>query len=229
MQKNNGTFGIQGDNVMRNLIQLISEEYAPTSIVETGTYKGHTTSLFAKIFPSIPIYSCEIVVENYLEAKINTKNKQNIKIFNQSSPEFLKEIIHKGLVGKNPLFFLDAHWLNYWPLADELKIISTQLRTAIIIIDDFKVPGDLRFEYDHYDQTSCSVDALKPALNKKNSYLLLLPKYTLKDAYQKDTPHHPLLVGHAILFQNQPKIFSEKNSREFINKYFEEKTPLLTQ
>lgn len=228
VQKPQGTFGIQGDRVMRNIIQLIGEEYNITSVIETGTYKGHTTTLLANLFPALNVYSCELVMENYLEAKINTKTKPNIAIFNMTSPEFLKKIIKDGLAGETPLFFLDAHWLHYWPLEDELNIITSKLKSAIIIIDDFKIPDHQRFEYDNYKEKSCSTDLIKPALKKKNKYLLLLPKYNQKDAYNHDDPHHKWLVGHAIIFQNPPKTFSEQ-SKTFIDKYFEDKTELLTK
>ena len=227
MYKSYGNFGIQGDMMMRNLIQLMSEERQITSIVETGTYRGFTCVLLAEMFPNLPIYSCEILMKNYLEAKVNTKKNHNIKIFNLSSPEFLKKIISEDLVGEMPLIFLDAHWLNYWPLEDELKIISSKLESAIIIIDDFKVPGDSRFQYDCQNGNECSVEMVRPNLNKRNRYTLLLPKYHLKDAYREYAPHHPWLVGHAIIFQNAMKTFSEKSSREFVNKYFEDQSALL--
>lgn len=220
-------FGMQGDLVMKDLLQLLAKEYAITSIIETGTYQGHTTLLLGELFPSRHIYSCELTNAHYLTAKKNTKNKPNITLFNLSSPQFLNKIIHTNLIGELPLFFLDAHWLDHWPLEKELSIITSRLKTAIIIIDDFKVPGHPRFAYDTYDENACAVDLLKKSLNKKNKYTLLLPKYHHKDAYKKFIPHNAWLVGHAIIFQNLPTTFSEKSSPEFISTYFEDKTQLL--
>lgn len=224
--KTGESFGMQGDVIMRDFILRVGQECKITSVVETGTYKGFSCALFAELFPSLPVYSCEVVMKNCLEAKKNTEKYSNINIFNMSSPDFLRKIISEGLVGENPLFFLDAHWLDFWPLEDELKIISSELKNAIIIIDDFKVPGNSKFEYDCHNGKDCSMEMVTPNLDKKNKYLLLLPKYTFKDAYQKNTAHNPWLIGHAIIFQNTFKPFSE-SLKEFINKYFEDKTGLL--
>ncbi len=59
------------------------------------------------------------------------------------------EEVYETLKSNNVLFWLDAHWGEYWPLVDETKIISS-LHSFAVIVDDFEVPGKPSFHYDSY-------------------------------------------------------------------------------
>lgn len=220
-------FRLQGDLVMRKLLKFLVGECNISFIIETGSYKGHTTTLFGEMFPHLKVYSCEIDPENYLDAKINTHKFKNIKIYNISSNLFLKEILNKKEIGSKPLFFLDAHWLDFWPLEDEMKIIGKMTKEAIIIIDDFKIPNETRYEYDDYKDKECSIDMINPNLKKGNNYNLLLPKYGIKAAYNSNIPHNPWLIGHAVIFQNMNKQFNKIIKNEFIKNNFNDATYLI--
>lgn len=55
--------------------------------------------------------------------------------------------MENNVVGKLPLLFLDAHLYDYWPLEDEIHVMSFSCPNAIVIIDDFEVLGRLEFGY----------------------------------------------------------------------------------
>ena len=46
--------------------------------------------------------------------------------------------------------YLDAHWHGYLPLRDELALIFAHFRAPVIMVDDFKVPGQAGYKYDDY-------------------------------------------------------------------------------
>lgn len=48
------------------------------------------------------------------------------------------------------LCYLDAHWQDDLPLAEELELILSSDRASVIIIDDFAVPFDPEYQYDDY-------------------------------------------------------------------------------
>jgi hypothetical protein len=51
----------------------------------------------------------------------------------------------------SPLFaYLDAHWNADLPLAEELEIIFSRRPEAVVMVDDFEVPGDVGYSYDDY-------------------------------------------------------------------------------
>jgi len=220
-------YKLHGDPILRASFKAIGEQMNATSIVETGTYLGSTTSLLAKMFPNTPIFSGEINKTSYTKAKKNLRKFPNVKVYNLSSPDFLNHLIDKNLLGERPLFFLDAHWWKFWPLEDEIKIITDRLKSSVVYIDDFKIPGDDRFKFDRYEEKVCSVEMIKPRMNKKAKYNLLLPKYG-REIF-KDKNYHPDLVGYPIIFHNSPTLFKKFSSQEFARKFFIDKSSLLSK
>ena len=49
---------------------------------------------------------------------------------------------------RSTLFYLDAHGREHLPLGDELDLIHDNYRRWIIVVDDFKVPGDSGYAFD---------------------------------------------------------------------------------
>ena len=218
-------FRLHGDGIHLVLLRKIVSKYKITSIVETGTFLGYTTKLFAKEFPNLQIYTAEINKCFYRKAKKNLRRYDNIHLYNSTSPEFLNSIIKNKLVGNRPLFYLDAHWLDDWPLEKELQIISRKLTSAVISIDDFKVEGDSRFVYDKYNGKECSLDLVNDNLGK-NEYNLLFPNYS-KDKIFKNKLFHPNLIGYVILFQNMVKEFNILKNSIFVKTNYLDKSNMV--
>lgn len=217
---------LHDDPFLQKAFLFLVTELKPTSIVETGTFLGASTGFIARNFSDIKIFTCEINKQNYKNAKKNLSKYKNVKQFLNNSPEFLNKIIKKDVLRERPLFFLDAHWLDQWPLENELKIISKELDKAIIFIDDFKVPGEPQFNYDKYGNKECSMEIVNPNLSSKNSYNLLLPSYKVSDIFinsKKDL----YLVGVAMLFQNMDKEFKKIIEHPFISRYFQDRSKLI--
>jgi hypothetical protein len=47
-------------------------------------------------------------------------------------------------------FHLDAHWEGDLPLQEEIEIILGRFPNFLIMIDDFRVPGDSGYGFDDY-------------------------------------------------------------------------------
>lgn len=218
-------YKLHGDLILKTVFDLIGREIKATSIIETGTYVGLSTSLMATMFPDLKIYTCEINELNYRRAKKNLQKFLNVNLHKETSSKFLKRLIDRTLIGNKPLFFLDAHWLDEWPLEDEIAIISNSRISAVIIIDDFKIPGDDRFKYDKYGTKECSLDLIIPKLNKKNNYNVLFPNYG-REIFN-DKIYHPALSGYSIIFQNCEKDFKRIYKLDFMKKYFVNRSSLL--
>ncbi len=118
-------------------------------IVETGTYHGITTELFAA--SGLPVYSVEIDPQFYRHtaARLSGKGDQ-IHLYQGDSRTFLKDLASNASFTKNkPFFYLDAHWYANLPLAEELEIIFGKWHQAIVMVDDFAVPGT-EYTYDDF-------------------------------------------------------------------------------
>ncbi len=121
---------------------------APQAIIETGTFRGTTTALFSDCGP--PVYTCELNKRYFFYSRRRFKSKNHVHVFCQDSRDFLRDLSKQGLYNEAPVFFyLDAHWGDDLPLLQEVEIIFSNWHKAIVMIDDFNVPGT-DYTYDSY-------------------------------------------------------------------------------
>jgi len=144
--------GFEGDGIMKAEFENLIKRYNVKGVIETGTYHGGTARALSSMVEHVA--TIEFNEKNYLEAKNNLIGFSNVGVNLGNSAEVLEENIEdldifgdKGRV----MFFLDAHWQEYCPLLDELKVIAKNdwRLPPIIVIHDFFVPNtDLG--YDEY-------------------------------------------------------------------------------
>jgi hypothetical protein len=131
--------------------QLIFWELARSckfeAIVETGTYVGCTT-LFLASNCNLPVYSAEISARWLAIAKRRLTAYSNVKFTKADSVDFLSSLPLSQ--GTRIFFYLDAHWLNHLPLREEIELIFSKFSKFVVMIDDFRVPGDDGYTYDDY-------------------------------------------------------------------------------
>jgi predicted O-methyltransferase YrrM len=138
MQRN--LIGFEGDTQMRDDIQKIITKLGITHVVETGTYKGGSTKVFAEMEGVQEVHTIELNEENFNDSEKYLADCFNVIMHKGSSEKVLRNVI-PHLIGKKILFFLDAHWEEHCPLLEELEEIAAHGIKPVIIIHDFKVPG----------------------------------------------------------------------------------------
>ena len=122
----------------------------PRAIIETGTHRGATTR-FLHYASGLPVYTVEINPRWYGYSKTRFFLNQNIFCHLGDSRSFLKKILTDDpLRRKNIFFYLDAHWGKDLPLQEEIEIIFGNCPQSVVMVDDFKVPGDDGYRYDTY-------------------------------------------------------------------------------
>jgi len=146
--------------LVRTLIELAEIE----QIVETGTYRGTTTEWFAQF--ELPVFSAEISARMAAFSRMRLADWPNVRIENRPSTTALQGWSSDPSVSsRRTFFYLDAHWMNYLPLLEELEIIASRFRSFVIVIDDFKVVGDDDYLYDDYGPGKVlELEYLKPIL-----------------------------------------------------------------
>jgi cephalosporin hydroxylase len=145
------------DRKLIDAFKTIFEEYNPDIIVETGTFKGSTTSYFASF--GVPVITTEINPDFQAEAKEKYKHINNITFWTGDSAEQISNNINL-IQDKKIIFFLDAHWQNDKALERELAVISKLSIKPFIIIHDFQVPNT-SLGYDTYADSTYSYDFFK--------------------------------------------------------------------
>lgn len=196
------------DPIIEKEMKRIVSRFDINCVIETGTWKAISTRFFATIVPEV--HSIEIVEAMHLEGLKNTRDFQNILLYCGSSNNVLGDLL-PTLSHKKILFYLDAHWQNYWPLLDEIRIIGSVIPDkAIIVIDDFQVPHR-DFQYDSYHNQANNLSYIKDALTEA------YPKgYTY---YYNNTTQRPLRgVGKIYIFPESFQMqdfFIEENGEPY--------------
>ncbi len=141
-----------GDKYLGEDFRKLVKKFNIKNIVETGTSRGDTTKEFSKMVKNI--YTIESVKKTYISSKETLKEFKNVNVYYGSSPDVLRKILPS--IKGNTLFFLDAHWGNYWPILDELREISKipTLSESVLVIHDFYVPEkDFGFDSYYYSES----------------------------------------------------------------------------
>jgi hypothetical protein len=136
-------------------------------VVETGTFRGTTTAYLASLTP-LPIYTVERDPRLQGFGLSALWRFKNVHRFGGDCREFLRMLgANPGLHEKSILFYLDAHWGDDLPLAEELEIVCNQWRRAVVLIDDFQVPDDAGYGYDDYGHgKSLTFEYIEPAARR---------------------------------------------------------------
>lgn len=138
-----------------------------SAIAETGTFRGLTTQYMHRN-SGLPVYTAELNPRFFAYARIRLREDPGIRLYNMDSREFLRQLVNDKLLETADVFFyLDAHWGEDLPLLEELEIIFEKLPGAVVMVDDFKVPGDDHYAYDDYGiGKTLSLEYLAPAIDK---------------------------------------------------------------
>lgn len=222
-----------GDIILKRFLLEVISTFKVSSFIETGTHMGHSTTFVTSMKKSLKIFSCEINKDFFNISKDALKSYRNISVYNENSPVFLRNLIQSNTIGSLPLFFLDAHWYEYWPLRDELNIITSSLDKAIIIVDDVKIPGREDFAsiinkiniagVDNKNIRLVNVEMIKQVLNSSSGYDFLLPSYYPRDAFPIWKGY---FCGYTVIFENcDITLFKNFLSKRFIAKNFIQYSP----
>lgn len=221
---------LHGDRILTSLARELIKGFRPTAIIETGTFKAITTIFLVKLADNcLPVYTCEISRAYFRESRWRLKNMSNVNLSRTPSPAFIKRLIKEEVLGDLPLFYLDAHSGHNLPLLNELKNLAT-LKKAIIIIDDFFVPGRSDFAFDFCDyglnkKQPIDLELIKPVLNPNYQYRLFYPCYTEKEAYAAKLIHEHL-TGYLLMLVNlESQYLHWKQSSKLIPFYEEFQYP----
>ena len=141
--------------------------FPPQAIVETGAFRGTSTSFFASM--AVPVYAVEINPRFYGYCATRfRRQQQSVTVSHGDSRSFLQALAVDPSVPKASVFFyLDAHWKEDLPLRGEVELIFSNWQHSVVMIDDFCVPGTA-YGFDAYgpDRT-LDLDYLMPVLIAK--------------------------------------------------------------
>jgi hypothetical protein len=141
-----------------NLLRIVK----PTVLIETGTYLGSSTILFAQFVSKIYTIESE---QKYFD--LSQKRFLNLKLSNiegiLGNSELSLELILKKISPDSKqvlVAYLDAHWYEQIPTTQELSQLAEWGGPFIALIDDFKVEDDLGYYFDEYDSVTIGLNLI---------------------------------------------------------------------
>lgn len=127
----------------------IMDAFPVDYIFEGGTNLGGSTAWFASRFRG-EIHSAELMDRFHDIASLHLRRHRNVVVHKGNSVDVLTRLLEEK--GRAPFGFhyLDAHWYEYLPIREELRLILTGSDRHVIMIDDFRVEDDPGYGYDDY-------------------------------------------------------------------------------
>ena len=217
--ENLGYPGFHGDINLINLIFNLSVDVS--EFIETGSFFGHTSYFYAKKFPNINCYTCEIDKDHFQIASKSLSKISNIDMYNQDSIEFLRKLIITDIVNNKSLFWLDAHGYGFdWPLKKEVDLITSNFKNYLLFIDDFKVPGlENKFHYDKYGSQECSFEYIKDDI--KGEFNIYYPSYNQGTSYFEPPTGWCLITNQTIDLNTHTELTNKITSTSKIKNLFQ--------
>ncbi|MCP3958744.1 MAG: class I SAM-dependent methyltransferase [bacterium] len=136
----------------RALFLQLLEAFPFQVLVETGTFRGATTRFLADA-SGRPVFTVDAHPRYYHYARLRFRRRPDITVEAGDSRRFLERLARAPAVPREDVFFyLDAHWQADLPLREELEIVCRSWTDSVIMVDDFRVPGDDGYIYDNYGE-----------------------------------------------------------------------------
>jgi hypothetical protein len=158
-----------GQPARQALFRDMVAKLRPYAIVETGTYLGTTTEFLAQT--GLPVYTIEADPRNYGFVRARFWRTHNaITVLCGDSRAALRKLLDgplRDIAHQRLFFYLDAHWNEDLPLAEEIDIVFGRCPLAVVMIDDFQVPSDDGYGYDDYGPGKALIsEYIAPALSE---------------------------------------------------------------
>ncbi len=170
-------FGFNGDVMRARVVHDLFREARCSTFIETGTYRGATTILAARLLRS-PTYSCESDTKSWLISALRCAPYWRVHVRRADSRAFLKKMRESLPKNEVPFFYLDAHWNSDLPLQGELETIAQNWERFVALIDDFVVPGQPGFGFDTYESGPLTLERFRiPACADGRPPAIFFPGY----------------------------------------------------
>lgn len=146
---------LNGQAIRTRTFELLMREFRPDALVETGTFLGFTTRFLAG--RGVPVFTVENSPGYFHVSRASLWGTTDVEMMLGDSAAGLRRLSERRSF-ERPLLYLDAHWNERLPLAEELACIERTWEEALVLIDDFKVPGQEGYGYDTYGGTALEIE-----------------------------------------------------------------------
>jgi len=140
-----------GDSFLHGEVGRLIGRWGVEVAVETGTHAGHTAVALSLLCERVVTIEIDPRRAEAAKALFESVGRSDVVDLIRGSSEQVLDALRVELGGRRALFYLDAHWQDYWPLHDELRAIARiEGPRPVVVIHDFQVPGRPYLGFDTY-------------------------------------------------------------------------------
>ena len=170
---------LNGQLRRREIVRELGRAIRFSGAIETGTFRGSTTEFLAAVFGRV--WTVESNERTFAFSSKRLSTNPDVTIELGDSRMFLDRLLCQSQMdGKTFFIYLDAHWKDDLPLAEELGVIVASPIHCVVMIDDFQVPGDSGYGYDDYGPERALVEANLP-ISLLEGWALMYPAAPSED------------------------------------------------
>lgn len=140
---------LNGQHGRRQIVRDLARAGHFDVALETGTFRGTSTEFFAAVM-GVPVVTVEGHPRYFEYSSRRLSFDPSIEVRSGDSREFLRQLATERPSTDTVFVYLDAHWGDDLPLAEELRAIAGAWDKVVVLIDDFEVPGDPGYGFDDY-------------------------------------------------------------------------------
>lgn len=134
----------------REIFEELVQRVGFDSVIECGTYRGSTTP-FLQTVSGVDVDTIEANPRYFGFSRTRLARNPRIRLHLSDSRAALRRIVADGqLTARRVFVYLDAHWGDDLPLAEEVQILFGSPLQVVAMVDDFCVPDDPGYGYDDY-------------------------------------------------------------------------------
>jgi len=136
-------------DIPKNFVITLKEKYNIENFIETGTFKGNTSSWAANYFKKVITIEASDKFYEESQERFQKENKNNIFLYKGISHEILLNVdkLEIDYLHNSTIFWLDSHWSSGGtfgdeiphPLIKELSLIKQSNVEHFIFIDDLRL------------------------------------------------------------------------------------------
>ncbi len=140
---------LNGQDGRKAVVRQIAAKVDVRLVIETGSFRGYSTRFFARAF-KCPVWTVEANPRWHAHTRARLALSRRVTVTHGDSRECLRALTKQADRGDVVFAYLDAHWEQDVPLREEIALIASTWPRAVVMIDDFQVPGDPGYEYDDW-------------------------------------------------------------------------------
>ena len=153
---------LNGQERRQEIVRELARELTFDRVIETGTYRGTTTEYLSALF-GVPVATVEAHPRHFTYSTRRLAVNRHVTVEFGDSRPFLRRLAESpGTDAEAVFIYLDAHKEDDLPLAEELRVIAAAWPRAVVMIDDFQVPGDSGYAYGGYGPGKLLVEEVLP-------------------------------------------------------------------